>query len=128
MHVFKKYLSLIVLIISVLTILSGLTQVIAPGFVLSMIGAAVDPTSSHFFSIVGMFMALFGALMIHNMYSVQTSGITVFWCGMQKFGAFVAVSLGVFNGVFSIIAMGVAIFDLVSAAIFFYFIKIIKET
>lgn len=127
MQIVKKYLSIIVLLISIVTILSGLTQVVAPGFVLSVIGAEVNQTSSHFFGIVGMFMALFGALMIHNTYAVQTSGITVFWCGMQKLGAFVAVSLGVFNGVFSVLAMGVAIFDLVSAVIFFYYIKTIKE-
>lgn len=127
MKIIKEYLSLIVLLISIVTIISGLTQVVAPCFVLGVIGAEVNQTSSHFFGIVGMFMALFGALMIHNMYAVQTSPIAVFWCGMQKLGAFVAVSLGVFNGVFSVLAMGVAIFDLVSAAIFFYYIKMIKE-
>jgi hypothetical protein len=127
MQIIKKYLSLIVLLISIVTILSGLTQVFAPGFVLGVIGAEVNQTSAHFFGIVGMFMALFGALMIHNMYAVHTSPIAVFWCGMQKLGAFVAVSLGVFNGVFSVLAMGVAIFDLVSAGIFFFYIKMIKE-
>lgn len=128
MQFIKKYLSFIVLLISIVTILSGLTQVVAPGFVLGVIGAEVNATSAHFFGIVGMFMALFGALMIHNMYAVQTSPVTVFWCGMQKLGAFVAVSLGVFNGVFSVLAMGVAIFDLFSAGIFFFFIKTIKDT
>ncbi|HLU90046.1 MAG TPA: hypothetical protein VKZ51_09460, partial [Cyclobacteriaceae bacterium] len=35
-----------------------------PAFVLDVIGAEVTPLSSHLFAIVGMFMALFGGLML----------------------------------------------------------------
>lgn len=127
MKAIKRYLSLVVLLISVATIFSGLTQVVAPGFVLEVIGAEVSATSKHFFAIVGMFMALFGSLMIHTIYAAHTSKPTIFWCAMQKLGAFVAVSLGVFNGVFSVVAMGVAIFDLVSAALFLFYIKTLAD-
>lgn len=123
----KKYITLIVVVISVLTIVSGLTQVIMPGFVLNVIGAEISDISKHLFGIVGMFMALFGGLMLHTVYQTHTSRTAVFWCALQKLGAFVAVSLGVYNELFSWMAMGVAVFDLISGILFLYYIKILKE-
>ncbi|WP_373521932.1 patatin [Aquiflexum sp.] len=119
----KKNLTLIVIAISVITIISGLSQVFMPAFVLKVIGAEVFPISSHLFAIVGMFMALFGSMMLHTVYNTHTSSVAVFWCAMQKLGAFVAVSLGVLNGLFSWMASGVAIFDLFSGLLFLYYIK-----
>lgn len=123
----KKYITLIVVVISVLTMVSGLTQVIMPGFVLNVIGAEISDISKHLFGIVGMFMALFGGLMLHTVYQTHTSRTAVFWCALQKLGAFVAVSLGVYNELFSWMAMGVAVFDLISGILFLYYIKSLKE-
>ncbi|MEX2592904.1 MAG: patatin [Anditalea sp.] len=123
MGTMKKYLNLFVVIISVVTILSGLAQVVMPAFVLNFIGAETSPTSSHLFGIVGMFMALFGGLMLHTVYSAQTSKEAVLWCAFQKLGAFVAVSLGIINGLFAFIAIGVALFDLFSGILFIYYLK-----
>lgn len=123
----KKNLTLIVVAISVITIISGLSQVIMPAMVLNLIGAEVSPISNHLFGIVGMFMALFGGLMLHTVYSVHTSKTAVFWCAMQKLGAFVAVGIGVLSGLFSWMASGVAIFDLFSGLLFLYYIKTINS-
>lgn len=122
----KRNLTFIVLGISVVTIISGISQIIMPGFVLKIIGAEISPISLHLFSIVGMFMALFGALMVHTVYQTHTSQTAVFWCAMQKLGACIAVSIGVFNGLFSWMAMGVGLFDLFSAGLFFYYMKTLK--
>lgn len=119
----KKNLTLLVVTISVITIISGLSQVVMPDMVLHIIGADVSPISGHLFGIVGMFMALFGSLMLHTVYSATTSSVAVFWCAMQKLGAFVAVGIGVLNGLFSWMASGVAIFDLFSGLLFLYYIK-----
>lgn len=122
----KKNLTLIVVAISVITIISGLSQVFMPGMVLRLIGAEVSPISSHLFGIVGMFMALFGSLMLHTVYSVNTSTVAIFWCAMQKLGAFVAVGIGVLSGLFSWMASGVAIFDLFSGLLFLYYMKTVN--
>jgi len=119
----KNNLTLIVVAISVITIISGLSQVFMPAFVLKVIGAEVSPISSHLFGIVGMFMALFGSLMLHAVYSTYTSPVAVFWCAMQKLGAFLAVGIGVLSGLFSWMASGVAIFDLFSGLLFLYYMK-----
>ena len=127
MGTLKKYLNLLVIIISLITILSGLIQIIMPAFVLDIIGAETSPISSHLFAIVGMFMALFGGLMLHTVYSAHTSREAVLWCAFQKLGAFAAVSLGVTHGLFDFIAIGVALFDLFSGILFIYYLKYREE-
>ena len=119
----NKFLNLIVIVISFATILSGLAQLIMPGFVLAFIGATITETSSHFFAIIGMFMALFGGLMLHAVYSAQPQKPAILWCAFQKLGAFVAVGLGIINGIFMPIAAGVALFDLFSGLLFLYYLK-----
>ena len=119
----NKFLNLIVIVISFATILSGLSQLIMPGFVLAFIGATITETSSHFFAIIGMFMALFGGLMLHAVYSAQPQKPAILWCAFQKLGAFVAVGLGIINGIFMPIAAGVALFDLFSGLLFLYYLK-----
>ena len=123
----KKNLNLLVILISLITILTGFVQMVMPSFVLNFIGAEVSPISSHLFAIVGMFMVLFGGLMTHTVYSAHTSREAVLWCAFQKLGAFVAVGLGVINGLFALIAIGVAIFDLFSGLLFMYYLKIRVE-
>lgn len=119
----KKNISLLIILISLVTVISGLTQVFAPGLVLGMIGASITDTSCHFFAIVGMFMALFGGMALHAVYSANTNELAIFWAALQKFGAAVAVSLGILEGVFSSIAAGVAMFDLVSGLLFLYYLR-----
>lgn len=119
----NRYLNLIVLLISIATILSGVTQMLMPKFVLMTIQGEITATSAHFFAIVGMFMMLFGGLMIHAQYSAEPQRPAIFWCAMQKLGAFAAVGLGVWNGIFGAIALSVAVFDLVSGLIFLYYLK-----
>ncbi len=41
----------------------------------------------------------------------------VLWCAVQKLGAFVAVSVGVARDLFGSVAVGVALFDLLTAAL-----------
>ncbi len=119
----KKYIHLIIIFISIATIFSGLLQLFFPAFVLNIIGATVSETSSHFFAIVGMFMFLFGGLMLHAVYSSTPQRPAILWCSFQKLGAFVAVGLGILSGVFSPIAATVAFFDLFSGLLFLYYLK-----
>ena len=89
-------------------------QLIMPAFVLDFIGGETTPTSEHFFAIIGMFMTLFGGLMLHAVYSAQPQRPAILWSAFQKLGAFTAVSLGFVSGIFSPLAYGVAFFDLFS--------------
>ena len=124
----KEMLRKILLLISVLTVVSGLVQLIVPGFVLGFIGGETSPGGNHSFGIVGMFMVLFGGLLLQALFAKEPQPIAVFWCGLQKFGAAVAVTLGVMRDLFSWLAMGVAGFDLLSGVlILIYWFMIKKE-
>ena len=119
----KKPLNLIIVLISIATILSGLTQVFMPGMVLKTIGADITPATTQFFATIGMFMAVFGGMMLHAVYSPQPNPVVVTWSALQKFGASVAVGIGIAKGILAPIASGVALFDLFSGLLFLYYLK-----
>jgi hypothetical protein len=119
----KKYIRLIILLISFATLFSGAMQVIAPVFVLNFVGAEIDTTAKQLFATIGMFMFLFGAMMVHALYNEENNRVAVIWSGLQKLGASVAVFIGIFNGTFILLAAGVAVFDLISALLFFYYLR-----
>lgn len=123
----KKLIHLLVVLISVATILSGIIQMISPGFILRLVGAEQTLTTLHFFAIVGMFMFLFGGLMLCTVYQAIVNRTTVFWCALQKLGASVAVILGIAHGIFQLPAAGVALFDGCSGLLFLYYILILRK-
>lgn len=117
-----------VFFIAAITILSGLAQVIKPQWVLAIIGGEQTPGGNHSFAIIGMFMMLFGALTIHALSSESQDPIAILWCSLQKLGAAVAVGIGVGKGLFSLLALLVAGFDLLSFVLMFIFWRSIRES
>ena len=113
--------------IAAITVVSGLVQMLAPRFVLRLVGAEITSTSSHFFGIVGMFMLLFGGALLHEVFSTPAQPVVALWAALQKFGAVAAVILGVLRGIFSPLALVVSSFDLVSAVIIFAYWSRIKK-
>ncbi|MGV3585381.1 MAG: patatin [Adhaeribacter sp.] len=121
-----RLLPKLLLFIAVVTVLTGATQVVAAPVVLNIIGAATNKTGAYFFAIVGMFMVLFGGL-LGQAVKQPLGPEPIFWCGLQKFGAAVAIGLGVRNGIFSNLALGVALFDLVSGILIFSYWRKLKN-
>ncbi|MEO5893708.1 MAG: hypothetical protein ABIQ31_25865 [Ferruginibacter sp.] len=119
---FRKYARLMILIISLLTMGAGLIQTIKPVFILAIVKGDSAPAPAHFFAIIGMFMFLFGGLMIQSLYSAYPGKTVVLWCGLQKAGASIAVFIGIWKGLFSATAGLIAGFDLLSAIIFFIYL------
>ena len=117
----------VILVISAMTIVSGLIQLVSPGFVLRFTGAEQTETGRHFFAIIGMFMILFGGLMIHTVYSTASGTAAIFWCALQKLGASLAVFIGIIKGVFALQAGLVAGFDLLSGILFLYYLQYRKQ-
>lgn len=117
----KDALYWILIAIAVITALSGLGQMLMPGFVLEIVGGEPSASANHFFGIVGMFMLLFGSLLLHALLHPDRHSAAVFWTGMQKFGAFAAVSLGVMNAIFGPLALLVAGFDLISGILIIWY-------
>lgn len=103
--------------IGVASIATGAAQAVAPAAMLALLDSEVTPASAHFFAIVGMFMVLFGGMLVHALWRGSGQRVVLLWAGLQKFGASVAVALGVMNGVFSSLALLVAAFDFLSGAL-----------
>ncbi|NBB74654.1 MAG: patatin [Bacteroidetes bacterium] len=123
----KQLLYRIIAAIAAITLFSGLGQLLMPGFVLRIVGAEVLPATQHLFAIVGMFMALFGGMVLHALLSARHHRIVLLWAALQKLGAFGAVTLGVSNGIFSPLAMGVAFFDLASGLLMVWYLFLIRN-
>lgn len=102
--------------IAIVTLLTGLTQVVVPGLVLSLVQGDTAPTSLHFFRIIGMFMALFGGLLLQaSRLPARAAEAPLLWCTLQKWGAAAAVSWAVGMHLMSPLALGIALFDAASA-------------
>jgi len=123
----KKIIQIIVVLISLATMVSGIVQVIAPRFVLGIVGSEVTSTTAYFFAIVGMFMILFGGLMLTTVYQAIPNRASVFWCALQKLGASLAVILGICHGIFQLPAGGIALFDGLSGILFLYYLSTLSK-
>lgn len=123
----QKNIKIWVLIIAVITFVSGLVQIIVPIIVLRFIGGEINSYTIHFFAIIGMFMFLFGAMMLQALYSPYENKAAIIWSAIQKFGASIAVLIGVVHGLFSTLALGVALFDLFSGLIFMYYLYSLRK-
>ncbi len=111
--------------IALLTLLSGLTQMVRPTLVLAVVGGDSAPGAAHFFGTVGMFMLLFGGLTLHGL--LHNSALVMLWAGLQKVGAVAAVALGVCHDIFSSVALLVAGFDLLSAVLILSYWRVLAR-
>jgi hypothetical protein len=122
----KKYTRLIIIVISIITILSGIVQLVDPAFVLKNVGIEASPVTSQLFATIAMFMILFGGMVIHGVYSAYKNNVIILWAAFQKFGASIAVGIGILHGIFNLVSGGVALFDLCSGVLFLYYYQCIK--
>ncbi len=124
----KDWLYWILVLIAVSTALTGSIQLVAPAFILRLLSAETTTTSQHFFAIVGMFMVLFGGATLHALLSFKHHPVVILWSSFQKFGASVAVAIGVQRSIFSSLALVVAIIDFLSGLLaLWYWSRIRRE-
>jgi hypothetical protein len=115
-------LRLALLVIGIVTVISGLGQLLAPGMVLTVIGGDTAPAVRQGFATVGMFMVVTGAMLCQHIWRRSAEPTVPFWIGVQKVAAAALVGLGVGRGLFAPLALGVAVFDLVSGLLVFVFV------
>lgn len=121
----KDWLYWLLAAIAAMTVVTGAVQIVLPAVILSPLKAQVTPTTEHFFGIVGMFMVLFGGMMLNALFGRVDQSVAVFWAALQKLGAFGAVTLGVMHGIFSTLALVVAVTDLASGILaLLYWVRI----
>jgi hypothetical protein len=99
------------------TAVSGLVQMVAPGFVLDILSASSTATTRLFFGIVGMFMAIVGGMLVHALLEPYDRRVVVFWASLQKLAACAAVTLAVVNDIFAAYALLLATFDFLTGVL-----------
>jgi len=117
MHKHESAPHRLLVMVSWVTVLSGLAQLIMPGVLLRLLAADSGRASSHFFRTIGMFMALFGGASLHALRDPERHSAIFLWAALQKFGASAAVAGGVGARVFSPLALLVSGFDLASGMV-----------
>ena len=123
----QKPLYLLLVLISAATLVSGLVQIFAPGFILGLIAAEITPSTMQGFGTIGMFMALFGGMLLHILLTRQNLPPVFLWAALQKIGAFVAVVIGVSHHLFGPLALAIASFDLLSGILIFVYMKLVSN-
>ncbi len=118
----------VLLVIGVITIISGAVQVFWPGGELRMLEAGLTPTTAQLFATVGMFMVLFGGVLVHSLLCGAPDPVVIVWTGWQKLGSSAAVGLGVMHHIFSPLALLVAAFDCGSGVVAFLYWYQLKRT
>lgn len=113
----------VLVVIAVITALTGLAEILLPATMLSLLGAQPTALATQLFATVGLFMIIVGGLLTQSLLRHTPNQDVVFWSGLQKTGAVVAVSVGVLNSVFGPIALLVAAFDLATAVLLFVYGK-----
>jgi len=112
---------LLLILVAVVTIVTGVAQLTAPAWVLAFIATAPGALGLHFFATVGMFMVITGAMFLQSLLARSAEPAIPFWIGMQKIAAAVLVSWAVMRGLLTPLAYAVALFDAVSGVIAFIF-------
>ena len=118
---------LLLILIAAATVASGLTQMVAPGFVLDMIGGDTGAAAQHLFRTVGMFMLITGAMFLQSLLRWSMEPAIPLWIGVQKVAAFALVVWGVQQGLFGPLAYGIAGFDLFSGLLAWLFLARLKK-
>lgn len=113
--------------VALITVLTGLTQMLASEFMLGLIGANPSPVSAHWFVTVGMFMAITGAMLMQTLWNRSMERAVPFWIGVQKLAAALLVAWGFSKGQFGALVLLVAAFDLVSGVLAFLFVHRIRQ-
>ena len=118
------FLHWLLVLISATTVVSGIVQIFAPGFILGLLSAEITPATRQCFGTIGMFMFLFGGLLLHVLLTRQMFAPVYFWAGLQKIGAFIGMGIGVFHQIYGPKSLLIAAFDLLSGVLIFVYMKL----
>lgn len=88
----------LLILIAIITILSGLAQIILPETALSLTGISATAEAVYLFRLVSLLTLLFGGMLLHAMLSGQNRSVPLLWAGLQKVLSAAAVMLAVVSG------------------------------
>lgn len=114
-------LRLSLILIALITLLSGAAQILMGGRILNLIATSATGPEVHLFQTVGMFMVITGAMFAQSLISRTDAPAISLWIAVQKFAAAGLVLLAYAKGYFLWLALGVAAFDFATGVLAFLF-------
>ncbi len=121
----RTWIEWVVIAIAIITIVSGLAQMLAPGIALSAMGIGDTPETRLLFTIVSLFTALFGAALLHAMLVSGNRAVIALWAGLQKVCGSSAVLIGVLQSLVAPTALLVAGYDFLAGLfVLWYWLRI----
>ncbi|WP_223632237.1 patatin-like phospholipase family protein [Corallococcus sp. EGB] len=99
------------------TVLLGVAQLFIPGPELRLLHANASAAPVHFFRFMGMFLVLFGCMLLHGLHEPRENQAAFLWSGLQKVGSCVLVLIAVARGLMSPLGLSLAAFDAVAAVL-----------
>lgn len=104
-------------LVAVLSLVGGGVLIFAPAlarYILAAPPVVVDPVLRVLLGVVGFFIALLGAAFLHALLDRPAPPLLIFYIVWEKFGAALAVVLGIAAGVFAPFLWGLVAYDVAS--------------
>lgn len=116
-------LRVLLIAIALITVVSGLSQMVMGSFVYGIVATNAEPAAIHLFATVGMFMFITGAMFLQSLLARSNEPAIPLWIGVQKLAAAVLVTIAWSKGYFVAITLLIAAFDALSGVLAFIFWK-----
>jgi len=107
----RNWASWLLIAVAIITIVSGLIQIILPETILNTMGLSPASETIYFFRIVSLLTVLFGGVLLHAALSGQEQPIILLWASLQKILGAAAVILAVLSGLLASGALAAAGYD-----------------
>lgn len=99
---------------AVITILTGLLQMLLPGMILNSMGISPSDETIYFFRVLSLLIILFGGALLQSALSRESMAIILLWASLQKLLGAAAVVLAVLSGLLSSGVLAVAGYDFIA--------------
>ena len=107
--------------IAVITLLSGIGQLLLPDAALTFMGVNPLPESRYLFRLVSLLTALFGGVLLHTSFPGQYDSVVLLWAGLQKLFGAAAVLLAVLGGLIASQTLLIAGYDALAGVYVLWF-------
>lgn len=103
------------------TILMGVSQIGFSDYLLPLLGAPVEATASHLLATLGFFLIIVSGTLLLAFKHSAALPVVLIWSITQKIGASLFMAWGIYKGVFSMLVLGIVLFDFASGLLMFDF-------
>jgi predicted phage tail protein len=110
----RNWADWLLITVAVITILTGLLQIIIPETILNSMGISPSSETTYFFRVLSLLIVLFGGALLQSALSGESMSVILLWASLQKLLGAAAVVLAVFSGLLTSGALAAAGYDFIA--------------